>query len=208
MKINNITDAIQQGIDSIQHGVDLLKGEETIDKTYCSQQSYQDPETALQAFARSKEKVFDVNHWSGLSRITADFFLYDQARNPKPTGRPAVGDFIKVQLPGPTPENWVSVIQVLDEEKQAGFTARPCADPREQKGQTEHFFTDASTSTFRVNVVGTTVFACQIGENESINNQNTEAGDRAVINTVIAGAGWVFYQRIQWKTLTDYLVNL
>lgn len=199
MKIKDI-------VDSIQHGVDLLKGEEAIDKTFCSQNSCRDENTAREAFGKAREKVFDVNRWSSLSAITADFILHDQLGRPKPTGRPEVGDHIRVELPGPAPENWVQVIQVEDDENKAGFTARPCADPRDKTGSTEHFFTDASTSTFRVSLVGLTVFACQIGENERVNNQNPEAGERSAVNTMIAGAGWLFYQKIQWKTLTDYLV--
>ncbi|RRB00820.1 hypothetical protein [Larkinella rosea] len=201
MKVKDITDKIQQG-------VELLKGEEAINKTYCSQNSYRDEPTAQRAFARARERIFDVNRWSEISSLTADFSLLDPIGNPKPMGRPDVGDHIRVQLPGPAPENWVKVIEVEDEDTKAGFTARPCSDPREKTGAIEHFFTDASTSTFRVSLVGQTVFACQIGENERVNNQPPEAGDRAVINTMVAGAGWLFYQKIQWKTLTDYLVDL
>ncbi|GAB3935502.1 hypothetical protein [Larkinella terrae] len=195
-------------VDAVQHGVDLLKGEEAIDKAYCSQNSYRDEPTALQAFQKAREKVFDVNRWSDLSAITADFVLHDQIGNPKPAGRPEVGDFIRVELPGPAPANWVQVIQVEDEDRKAGFIARPSADPREKNGPTEHFFTDDSTSTFRVSLVGLTVFGCQLGENERANNQSPEAGDRSAINTMIAGTGWLFYQKIQWKTLTDYLVGI
>ena len=200
MKTSNIKEVIQ-------HGVDLLKGDDSVDKTFCSQKNHPDHQTAQQAFASAREKVFDVNRWSDVSSLTAGFVLHDAAGHPKPSGRPAVGDFIRLELPGPTPENWVTVTQVVDEERKAGFTARPCADPHENENRTEHFFTDESTSTFRVEWAGNTLTACQIGENERINNQNPEAGGRAVVNTVIATAGWLFYQKIQWKILMDYLVE-
>ncbi|WP_138992413.1 hypothetical protein [Larkinella sp. C7] len=200
MKTSNIGEAIQQGID-------LLKGDDSVDKTYCSQKHYPDAQTTLQAFAQAREKVFAVNRWSEVSSMTADFVLHDPSGLAKSTGRPVVGDLIRLELPGPTPVNWVKVTQVVDEETKAGFTARPCADPHENENRTEHFFTDESSSTFRVEWVGNTLTACQIGENERINNQNPEAGGRAVVNTVIATTGWLFYQKIQWKTLMDYLVE-
>ncbi|WP_421826220.1 hypothetical protein [Larkinella sp.] len=200
MKTRNIGDAFQ-------HGIDLLKGEDSVDKTFCSQKNCPDQETAQPAFARAREKVFDVNRWSDVSSLTAKFVLHDAAGRPKPSGWPTVGDFICLELPGPTPENWVKVIEVIDEERKAGFAARPCADPNENENRTEHFFTAESTSTFRVERVGNTLSACQFGENERINNQHPEAGGRAVVNTVIATTGWLFYQKIQWKTLMDYLLE-
>jgi hypothetical protein len=200
MKTSNIGDAIQ-------HGIDLLKGDDAVDKTFCSEKNHPDDQSALRAFARAKEKLFDVNRWSDLSSLTADFVLHDAAGQQKPSGRPAVGDTIRLELPGPTPVNWVSVTQVVDEERKAQFTARPCADPFAIENRTDHFFSDESTSTFRVEWVGTTITACQIGQNERINNQDSETGVRAVVNTVIATTGWLFYQKIQWKTLMDYLVE-
>lgn len=200
MKIKSIVDAVQ-------HGIDLLKGEESIDKTYHSQHTHPDETTARQALARAKEKLFEVNQWSEISSITADFFLHDSNGQPKPTGKVAVGDYVKIVLPGPGPENWVYVIQVVDEANKAEFTARPSANPLEQKQQTEHFFSESATSTFRVELAGTTITASQIGQNESVNNQEPQAGDRAVVNTLIASGGWLFYQKIQWQMLTDYLVD-
>ncbi|RCR70490.1 hypothetical protein [Larkinella punicea] len=200
MKTSNIGDAFQ-------HGIDLLKGDDSVDKTFCSQKNYPGHQTARPAFARAREKVFDVNRWSDVSSLTAGFILHDAAGQPKPTGPPTVGDLIRLELPGPTPVNWVKVIQVVDAETKAGFTARPCADPHKNENRTEHFFTDESTSTFRVEWVGNTLTACQIGKNERINNQNPEAGGRAVVNTVIATTGWLLYQKIQWKTLMDYLLE-
>ncbi len=111
MKTSNIKEAIQ-------HGVDLLKGDDSVDKTYCSQKNHPDHQTAQQAFASAREKVFDVNRWSDVSSLTAGFVLHDAAGHPKPSGRPAVGDFIRLELPGPTPENWVTVTQVVDEERE------------------------------------------------------------------------------------------
>ena len=40
-----------------------------------------------------------------------------------------------------------------------------------------------------------------------INNKGEEAGDRKMINTLLAETGRVGFQQFQWKLLTDYLVH-
>jgi hypothetical protein len=201
MKIKTITDKIQQE-------VNLLKGEATKDLLYSSEHLYPTSHEARNAFTRSVEKLFDVNGWSSLSSLTADFFLHDSTGVPKSAAAPQIGDYIQIDLPGPMPQNWVRVTHVSISENQAEFTVQPSQDPRDQgSDQVKHFFHQEARSTFRVTVNGNTLSAYEIGENEAINNQE-EAGDRSVINTVIAEGGWLFYQKMQWKLLTDYLVHL
>lgn len=184
-------------------------GDETKDRIFASQNHFFDETVALTAFGRSVEKLLNVDGWSGLSLFAADFHLYDPADQPKPTGHPERGDYIQIVLPGPAPENWVRVVHTATDEKRVEFTVQPSHDPRKPKSDTvAHFFDQQARSTFRVELSGNTITASEIGERESINNQGPQAGDRAVINTVIAEAGWLFYQKIQWKLLTDYLVHL
>jgi hypothetical protein len=140
--------------------------------------------------------------------FTADFTLYDQAAQPKRDGTVEPGDYILINLPGPLPKNWVRVTDKQIDECWAEFTVRPSADPSEANSrEVVHFFTDQARSTFRVERSGTRITAAEIGQQEVINNHE-KAGDRAVINTAIAEGGWLFYQKIQWKLLTDYLVHL
>lgn len=44
-------------------------------------------------------------------------------------------------------------------------------------------------------------------KNEGINNKGKEAGNRKLINTLIAEGGWAAFQKFQWEKLTDYLVH-
>ncbi len=182
-------------------------GEAPKDRTYTSRRTYPDASSALQAFAWAEEKLFDVNAWSSLPGITARFALYDAAGVRK-TSTPQEGDYIRVDLPGPFPENWVRVTGVRAGDLAAEFTVQPSHDPREGGEETEHFFRHEARSTFRVELDGNTLIAAEIGRHESINNQGAEAGNRAVINTVVAKGGWAVGQQMQWKKLTDYLVHL
>ncbi|MVM32480.1 hypothetical protein GO755_20730 [Spirosoma sp. HMF4905] len=201
MKLKAITDPIQ-------HEIKVLQGEATKDVRYDSQHTFPSESMAIEAFERSVAKLLNVRGWSDLSSLTADFQLYDQLGSAK-TGSPQVGDYIQVVLPGPTPENWVRVIHTSTEEKRVEFTVQPCPDPMgHEPDHIEHFFQPQARSTFRVERLGTTITASEIGQHEGINNEEPQAGGRSLINTVIAEAGWLFYQKMQWKLLTDYLVDL
>ena len=196
-------------IDQLQHEAGVVQGDETKDKTYTSQNTFDSPAEARKAFNRSVDKLLSVNDWSALSSFSADFILHDQTGAPKASGPPQTGDYIQISLPGPMPENWVQVIDTAVKENQVEFTVQPSHDPqKKQSDEVEHFFHQGATSTFRVELVGNTVIASEIGRNEGINNQEPQSTARSVINTVIAEGGWLFYQKIQWKLLTDYLVHL
>ncbi|QMW01577.1 hypothetical protein [Spirosoma foliorum] len=195
-------------VDQLQHEAKVVQGEATKDSIYVSHTTLPDERAADEAFARSVTKLLNVNGWSALSSIAADFALYSSAGKAKPEGPVDVGDFIQIVLPGPTPENWVRVIHKSLDSKRAEFTVQPSPDPMANNpDQIEHFFNDQARSTFRVELKDSTVRAFQIGQQEGINNQQPQAGDRALINTLIAETGWLFYQKIQWQLLTDYLVQ-
>ncbi len=195
--------------DKVGHEVKAVQGEASKDVQFVSQNTFADEAVTNEAYARSVEKLLHVNGWSTLSSLTADFSLYDQTGQPKPDGKVEVGDYIRIDLPGPMPENWVQVVDSSVQNDQVDFTVRPSSDPRQKDAvETVHFFTQEARSIFRVERAGTTITASEIGRDEVINNQQPEAGDRAIINTAIAEGGWLFYQKLQWKLLTDYLVHL
>ena len=195
-------------VDQLQHEVSVLQGEANKDRVYASYRTLPDELAAKEAFTTSVAKLLNVHGWSALSSISADFNLYDPVGKPKPNGPASLGDFIQIVLPGPTPENWVHIIHISVDEKLAEFTVQPCPDPMANKpDQIEHFFNQQARSTFRVAQDGCTISAFEIGRHEAINNQQPQAGERAFVNTLIAETGWLFYQKIQWQLLTDYLVH-
>lgn len=195
--------------DKVQHEVNVVQGDEARDVSYVSQNTFANDVETDNAFARSVDKLLHVNGWSGLSTFTADFLLHDQHGQRKPDGKAEVGDYIKIVLPGPMPENWVRVIDCSAQENCVDFTVQPTHDPgRTNADKVEHFFSAEARSIFRVERAGTTITASEIGRDETINNQQPAAGDRAIVNTAIAEGGWLFYQKLQWKLLTDYLVHL
>lgn len=185
----------------------VMEGEKGKDKTYYSFHNYPSEEEAQKGFDLAVIKLLEVNKWSDLSIATASFQLYKQSGIEKVNTPLEVNDFVKINLPIPSPENWVKVIDCKKNTAFAEFTVRPCAAPNADSDETDHFFTSAATSTFKVERKETTLYGYEIGKNEIINN-NEEAGGWGLLNTLIAEGGWAGFQKFQWKKLTDYLVHL
>lgn len=189
---------------------DLLKGKEQKDKVFCSSRKFNTLLDAREAFSRAKGKLFDVNQWSKMPGITSSFELFDAQGRRKIEKSVAVGDYILIKIPGPLPENWVEIISLTDQEDWAEFIVSPSDNPTERIYKDErvnHFFKDTATSTFRVKREADSLFAYEIGKDETINNTGTQAANRKWINTLMAEGGWLGFQRIQWKNLTEYMVH-
>lgn len=193
---------------NLKRKVKVLEGEESRNQHFSSQNDFPDEATARKAFERAKKKLFDVNSWSELPGFSSEFKLYNDRGELRSVKKPEVGDYVLINLPGPAPANWVKVVGVKEEGSMAEFIVSPSEDPKE-KGTKEikHFFIDEATSTFRVKREHKSIFAHEIGKNIAINNEGEEAGDRGIINTIIAGSGWAGLQKVQWEKLTDYLVH-
>lgn len=197
-------------IKKIKKEKEVIEGDAVKDKQYSSENTFPDKNIALSEFQRSVQKLFDVNKWSDLPGISSTFQLYNAQGEKKLAKKPEVGDFIKILLPGPVPENWVVVTKINQADNSADFTVSPSIDPNakgEERKEIKHFFIDAATSTFLVQLNGTTITASEIGKDEGINNEGDEAGDRKLINTLVAEGGWAGFQELQWTKLTDYLVH-
>ncbi|MDO6391728.1 hypothetical protein Q4E40_16450 [Pontibacter sp. BT731] len=201
---------IKKIVNKVKEEVKVLRGEESKDKRYRNEQDYPDVASAQAAFEESKKKLFNVNLWSQLEGINSTFELHD-ARGQKTTAEmPDIGYFVKITLPASNVENWVNVSGIRIEDKLAEFTVHPSEKPNppaDEEAVTKHFFTKEASSTFRVELQGTTLIASEIGRDEYINNKGEESGARSMLNTLIAEGGWAGFQGLQWDKLTSYLVH-
>jgi hypothetical protein len=202
---------IKDFIRGAKQAAQLLTGEQAKDSQFSSKQTYPDKPRAAQAFEKSKQKLFHVEAWSDISALSSTFTLYDATGNRKKDQAVQAGDYICIQLPGPFPQNWVQVTDLLTQEHEAYFTVSPSQSPLTQKednpDEVKHFFTEQASSTFKVRLENNTLTAYEIGKDEVVNNQGEQAGDRPVVNTLVAAGGWAGFQKIQWQLVTDYLVG-
>lgn len=181
-----------------------LQGEAGKNKIFEAEQKFSSPEEAQNHFPGAVKRLLNLNKWTEESGIRSTFELYDQAGQRKKTDKPEVGYHFKIILPGIPLENWMRISEIKTSNHSAEFTAHPCANPQENEPEiTAHFFVKETSGTFRVEVDGTKIKGYQIGINEKINNQE-EAGNRAIPNTLIAEAGWAGMQFIQWENLAAF----
>jgi hypothetical protein len=178
---------------------------------FFSERKYFDDFEAIEAFQVAKDRLFDVDSWSDIPAIgNSTFELHSDLGSPIVLKKPKKGDFIKIVLAGIMPESWVIVTNVKEGEDFAEFTVQPSHDPSEERseGVTEHFFQKDAKSTFRVERKGNVLIAEEIGQDETINNEGEEAGNRKALNTLIATGGWAGFQRYQWEVITNYIVSV
>ena len=188
--------------DKLKHEAKALMGEESKDKYYPVEQEFLDEAAAKKEFSNAKKRLFNIAKWSEESGIKSTFELYDnQVR--KTNQDPKTGYFMKIILPGLPMDNWVEITDVVERENLVSFTVHPCPDPQTSEDKTKHFFVKEASSTFQIELKENKIRACEIGKNETINNQD-EAGNRSAINTLIAEGGWAGIQKIQWKSLAAY----
>lgn len=202
---------IKDIVNKVVKEVKVVQGEETKDKLYTNENNYPDEATAIREFERAKKKLFDVNLWTNLEGFNSTFQLFDARGRRTTATMPEVGHYISIILPATTIENWVQVSAVNVQENMAEFVVHPSEKPSElTEGEegVQHFFIKEASSTFRIERMGTKLIGSEIGKNEGINNQGGEAGDRAILNTLIAEGGWAGVQGLQWDKLTSYLVHL
>lgn len=203
--------SIKDIFNKVKKELKVVQGEETKDKVYTNENTFPDEATASQEFERAKAKLFDVNNWSKLSGINSTFKLYDRRGHRSHASMPEIGYYMEIILPASTLDNWVQITDIQQSENMAEFTVHPSEKPKqlaENEAEVEHFFIKEASSTFRVSREGNKLIGYEIGKNEGINNQGQEAGNRAVLNTVVAEGGWALFQEIQWDKITRYFVHL
>ncbi|ETZ22395.1 hypothetical protein [Pedobacter sp. V48] len=170
---------------------------------------------AIHFFKTVKERLLDVNRWTGIAGgAMSNFFLTDAEGN-LIQRKATSGDHIRIDIPGPGSQtgggyDWVTIeeikAQVLDDAEVLSMTARPSANPLTGSDQTAHFLTEEATSTFQVKRIGCTIYAEEHGRNE-VPNTDTENTLDNIRNTFVGWGAKVGFSYPQWKALVKGLLN-
>lgn len=176
-----------------------------------------DPEEAHRIFAEAKKRLLDINHWANISSgISASFALTD-CRGIIKKCSPEVGDYFRIDIPGPGNAagdgfDWVRIEMVEEEPDHLGpkefvvMRVRPAPRP-EKKKPTAHFFEQEATSSFIVKREGLRITAEVHGRNEKPNTENASLAD-AIRNTVISMGAQAGLSTIQWEKLVKGILNI
>ncbi len=166
-------------------------------------------------FVRAKERLQDVNHWKDIAgTISATFQLID-ADGKEVRRKAEKGDYFKIDIPGPGTKtgegfDWVQIEEVenisLPDGERFGFRVRPTDNPQNHKKDVAHFYSEESTSSFLVERRKNTVTASVHDRNTKPNTDADTPIDK-IRDAIVGAAGVATFSKIQWKNLTDGLVN-
>lgn len=165
---------------------------------------------AERAFSFLRKSLFHIEHWNVWSEISS-FALFGQSGNEQLDKLAAVGDFIKISLPGSGKDDWVSIIQIHETPDEVILTVKPSHDPtaNENKEATSHFFTGDSTNNFCLQRKDAEVNFYVIGLNEKTNTAETSGILETVRNVATANLGsFLGIQKTQWKTFCENFLEM
>ncbi len=139
-------------------------------------------------------------------------FSVDRAGQRSQRSAPQPGDYIRIGLPAPgSPAgegyDWVRVelVETLDdpagEHEHFALRVRLSDNPRNNRDDVAHFYTDAATSTFLVERNGHVVTAGVHGRNEVPNVEQAESLVDKARNTLVALPALAGLAKMQWTSL-------
>ncbi|AZA54670.1 hypothetical protein [Chryseobacterium sp. G0201] len=178
---------------------------------------YSDQEKTIEEYAVLKERFLSVNQWKSYCGDSfADFRLHDSFGN-YVERLPQVGDFIRIDIPGPGGFeakgcDWVKIIEISnqylnkDELENLLIICIPSTIPKNEKSHhIAHFYSPEGTSIFIISRSRNHIKAAIYGRNESP-NWNANFLDK-IRNFSVAVGGMVGISKIQWKRLSDQFLD-
>ncbi len=183
-----------------------------------AEQVLDDLQTAQYYFEIAKQRLLDVNNWHRISKLEASVFTLINESGEKLNSIAKVGDYFKIDIPGPGSRlgdgyDWVK-IEFIQEIKNEGLDkealimkVRPAKNPEGHNEEIAHFLKDEATSTFIVAREGNKIAAEVHGRNEIPNIGVTPLIDK-VRNSVIGLGAIIGISVLQWKLLTEGIVSL
>jgi hypothetical protein len=179
-----------------------------------SERIFSTEKLAKSHFKVVRKRLLAINHWHEIAgEEKATFHLVD-ARGEHVERMPAIGDYIKIEIPGPINHSgdgydWVKIEDIFeDEELHEEFISirvRPSSNPTKNKEEIAHFYDDSATSTFVVKRESNKISAEVHARNEKPNLEDVSLIDK-IRNTFVAFGGILGASKIQWKSFTDGLL--
>ena len=165
---------------------------------------------AENVFQRLKQKLHRIEQWNAESNLSS-FALFDENGFSKMEKIAAVGDFIRITLPGSGKDDWVKIIDIHETADEIVLTIQPSPNPTDEDNEstTSHFFTDDSTNNFCLQKNGAKLNFYVIGLGEKSNTKDTSGIIETVRNFATANVGYFFgIQKAQWQNFCDNFVEI
>jgi|SRR5690606_35888240 len=175
-----------------------------------------DDARAKSFFSEAKRRLLDINRWHETAELpVAAFVLTDAQGGEAVKSRPAEGDKVRIDIPGPGTSagdgyDWVIVENITESKSPTGeicsITLRPTSNPLKLEQDTAHFFNDGASSTLVVERRGNDVIARYYGRNEVVNTEVDSAVDK-VRNAMVGAGAKLGFSYPQWKSLIEGIVK-
>lgn len=162
-----------------------------------------------------RERLFNVNKWHSKAGFVSGSFQLMDANGKKLEKNVEIGDYIRIDIPGPGSSegfgyDWVLVedLREIREEniQSVGFRVRPSQNPANEDNATAHFYSDEATSSFIVSRENNTVSSLIIDRNVKPNTDASTITDKIRHVAVSLGAIGLF-SKVQWQNLANGLVK-
>lgn len=173
-------------------------------------------EQAKAFFDTVKQRLQNVNEWQHYAgKLSASFQLVDQ-KGVEVQRHAQKGDYFKIDIPGPGSKSgegydWVQIEDVQNtsspDVESFGLRVRPATNPQNENKDIAHFYSPESTSSFTVTREKNTITTAIYDRNTKANKEADSVIDK-VRDAVVGSAGIIAFSKIQWKSLTDGLLNI
>ncbi len=174
-------------------------------------------EDAKELFKEAKSRLLAINQWQQIcGKLSSVFKLTDDKGNDI-EGNPKVGNYIKIDIPGPGTASgkgydWVRVEAVEENKSEQEDSesilvrVRPADNPSTNDNNIAHFFSNKSTSNFVVSRSKNVVTAAVYGRNEVPNTTTDKPLDKTR-NAVVGTTAIAGFSNPQWKSLANGILG-
>lgn len=176
-----------------------------------SKKKVEDNQDIEKEFNILKQRFFAINHWRKYCADSSTDFKLCNSSGQIVDRLPEIGDFIRIDIPGPGSSagksyDWVEIIQIdTDIPDRVMIQCRPSRCPLKESRKIAHFYSCKATSTFVVSKGKDFVQAGIYGRNEY---PNLKSGFIDSIRNIMIAIGGMFgFSKIQWKCLANGLVD-
>lgn len=164
-------------------------------------------EQATLDFQSLQKRLKAINDWHSFSKEIKTKFILINSKTRECTEELAVGNLIKIDIPGPgnpsgSGYDWTEIIDLqngLDNDHSPFFaiTIKPCPAPESEDETVAHFYKEESTNTFIVRRVGTCIYAEVHGRNQIENTSDVPVMD-LVRNKAVAIGSKLGFGNLNW----------
>jgi hypothetical protein len=185
---------------------------DVVERKTCS-----DREDAAAIFKTTKQRLLNVDAWKDICKGLSASFTVTGSDGIPTRNLPVVGDYIRIDIPGPASAvgkgyDWVQV-ELMETTGTASDTnesiimrVRPASNPQQEDGPVAHFMDETATSSFIVRRNDCIVEVAILGRNEKPNTNSDNITDniRNAVTGIAAAAG---FSAVQWKKLASALLD-